>query len=118
VLGYYARRIITQDNEPSGESAKKYFVVKLIPPRPTFAEDMTEKERNIMKQHAAYWADRTDKGFVIVYGPVFDPRGVYGLGIIEVEDEKQAHTLAANDPAAKSGLQRFEIYPMRAILRK
>jgi len=107
-----------QDDVSSAQSVKKYFVIKLIPPRPTFAQDMTEKERNIMKQHAAYWRDKTDKGIAVVYGPVLDPRGVYGLGIIEVEDESQAHTLAANDPAAKTGLQRFEVYPMRAVLRK
>jgi uncharacterized protein YciI len=107
-----------QGNEPKGKPAKKYFVVKLIPPRPTFAEDMTEKESNIMKQQAAYWADKTNRGFVIVYGHVFDPKGGYGLGIIEVEDENQAHNLAENDPTVKTGLLRFEIYPMRARLPK
>ena len=104
----------TYDNS----SAKKYFVLKLIPPRPTFAEDMTEKERDIMKQHAAYWKDKAGKGIVIVYGPVLDPIGAYGLGIIEVDDEDQARVFAEDDPTVKSGLNRIEIYPMRAILGK
>jgi len=30
----------------------------------------------------------------------------------------QAQTLAANDPVAESRLQKLEIYPVRAILRK
>jgi len=49
---------------------------------------------------------------------VLDSKSVYGLGIIEVENEDQAYTLAAKDPAVESGLQRLEIYPMRATLRK
>jgi len=107
-----------QDNNTDDTSKKKYFVFRLIPPRPTFAEDMTEGERDIMTQHAAYWTDKADKSIAIVFGPVLDPKGVYGLGIIEVENEDQAHTLAAKDPAVESGLQRLEIYPMRATLRK
>jgi len=98
--------------------AKKYFVLKLIPPRLTFAEDMTEKEMAIMKQHAAYWKDKAGQGIAIVYGPILDPKGVYGLGIIEVDDEDQARTFATNDPAVKFELNKVEIHPMRAILGK
>jgi len=107
-----------QGDTSGNSSAKKHFVLKLIPPRPTFAEDMTEKERDIMKQHAAYWKDRADRGIAFVYGPVLDPKGAYGLGIIEVDDEDQARTFAADDPAIKSGLNRIEIHQMRAIFGK
>ena len=106
-------------SDPSiNSTAKKYFVLKLIPPRPTFAEDMTEKERDIMKQHATYWKDKADHGIAVVYGPVLDPKGMYGLGIIEVDNEDQALTFAANDPTVKSGLNKVEINPMLAILGK
>jgi uncharacterized protein YciI len=105
--------------DTSGNSSiKKHFVLMLIPPRPTFAEDMTEEEKDIMKQHAAYWKDKADQGIAIVYGPVLDPKGVYGLGIIEVDNEEQARAYAADDPAVKSGLNKTEIHPMRAILGK
>jgi len=107
-----------QANNSDDTSKKKYFVFKLIPPRPSFAEDMTEEERDIMKQHVVYWTENAEKRIAIVFGPVLDPKGIYGLGIIEVESEDQAYILAAKDPAVKSGLQRLEIYPMRATLRK
>jgi uncharacterized protein YciI len=110
--------IIVQDDDSADQSEKRYFVLKLIPPRPTFAEDMTEEERTIMTQHAAYWIDKADKRIAVVFGPVLDPKGVYGLAIIDVENEDQAQTFAAEDPAVKSGLQRLEIYPMRATVRK
>ena len=74
--------------------------------------DMTEDERNIMLQHIVYWKEQMEKGFAIAFGPVLDPQGVYGVGIIQVDDETQTKTLAENDPAVSSGLNRLEIYPM------
>ena len=107
-----------QGDNSGNSPPKKHFVLKLIPPRPTFAEDMTEKERDIMKQHATYWKDKADHGIAVVYGPVLDPKGMYGLGIIEVDNEDQARTYAADDPAVKSGLNKVGINPMHAILGK
>ena len=97
---------------------KRHFVLRLIPPRSTFAQDMSDEEKSIMLQHVAYWKDLTEKGITIVYGPVLDPKGVWGLGVVEVESEEQARTITANDPAVKSGLNKLEIYPMRAVLGK
>jgi hypothetical protein len=34
---------------------------KLIPPRSTFAQDMTEVERKVMQEHATYWKGGTDQ---------------------------------------------------------
>jgi hypothetical protein len=33
-----------------------HWVFRLIPPRPTFDQDLTDAEREIMGQHAMYWA--------------------------------------------------------------
>ena len=46
------------------------LVYKLIPPRPTFALDMTETEQGIMGEHAAYWNGLYEQGFVVVFGVV------------------------------------------------
>lgn len=106
-----------RDDTSTAKSERKHFLIKLIPPRPTFAQDMTKEERGIMKQHAAYWKENAEKGIVLIYGPVLDPKGTYGLGIIEVDNEDQARTFAAGDPAVKSGLK-IEVYPMLAVLGK
>jgi hypothetical protein len=37
------------------ETEKNRFLYKLIPPRLTFAQDMTEAERKVMQEHATYW---------------------------------------------------------------
>lgn len=57
-----------------------YYLYKLIPPSPTFHLDATAEEKEIMGRHIAYRTALTDKGMAIVFGPVFDPAGVYGLG--------------------------------------
>jgi uncharacterized protein YciI len=94
---------------------KKHFALKLVPCRPTFAQDMSDEERAIMMQHVAYFKGLMDKGMVIVYGPVMDPKGVYGLGVVEVDDEAQVQDIIANDPASQ--INTYEYYPMRAVLK-
>jgi len=98
----------------------KYFLCKLIPPRPTFAQDMTDAEAKLMQQHVAYWKGLMDRGLVIVFGPVADPKGVYGVAILELEEEADANALGINDPTIKANVGfHLEVYPMdRAILRK
>ncbi len=64
-----------------------YFLCRLIPPRPGFAQDMTPAEGEAMKRHAAYWAGLLAKKSVIAFGPVADPRGVWGLGLVHGEGE-------------------------------
>ena len=38
-----------------------YFLNKLIPPRPTFPQDMTEVEGKVMQEHVAYWQDLANR---------------------------------------------------------
>ena len=95
---------------------KKYFVLKLIPPRPTFMTDMTDAEKVIMQQHVVYWKDFSYRGIAIVYGPVADPKGPYGIAVVEVDTEEELNTILANDPAGKIG--KYDVAPMvRALVR-
>lgn len=90
-----------------------HYFFKLNPCRPTFAQDMTDEERAIMQQHVAYWGELMSKGIVVVYGPVMDPKGVYGMAVVKVENEQQLQKLTENDPAVK--INTYQYYPMRAI---
>ncbi|MGN6567371.1 MAG: YciI family protein [Flavipsychrobacter sp.] len=101
-----------KDN-PADSMEKKYFALKLIPPRPTFSQDMTPDERAIMLQHVQYWRDFMAQGKVLAFGPVLDPAGTYGLGIVCVHDEAELQIMMANDPA--NGLNRYEHHPMLAV---
>jgi uncharacterized protein YciI len=93
---------------------KKYFVLYLLPMRPDFAQTMTDQERSIMTEHVAYWTDLMNKGKILVFGPVLDPKEIYGLGIVSVDDEQEVKDLIANDPAGK--INKYEYFPMKAIV--
>jgi uncharacterized protein len=85
------------------------FVITLRSPRPNFAFDMTDQERDIMARHGAYWQPLIDSGQMVVFGPVFDGTGTWGLGVVEAEDEDWLRTFAANDPAVTTNTGRLEI---------
>ena len=93
-----------------------HYFLKLNPSRPTFAQDMTDDERAIMQQHVAYWGILMEKGVVVVFGPVLDPKGVYGMGVVAVENEEQLRELTTNDPA--TSINTYEYWPMRAVTPK
>jgi uncharacterized protein len=85
------------------------FVFRLKAPRPTFALDMTEEEREIMGRHAAYWQPFIDSGQMVVFGPVLDGTGSWGLGVLEAEDEEELRAFAAGDPVVVSGTAELQI---------
>ncbi|MDD4971245.1 MAG: hypothetical protein PHT07_17590 [Paludibacter sp.] len=92
--------------------AKLHFFLKLNPPRASFTIDMTNDEKLVMLQHVSYWKPYVEQGIALVLGPVFDPKGGYGIAVVGVDNEEQLETLIKNDPA--NGLNKYEIYPMRA----
>jgi uncharacterized protein len=89
------------------------YVYKLIPPRPSFDQDMRPEEAAIMARHAEYWgALIEERGRILVYGPVRDDTGSWGLGVLEADSEEEVRALAAEDPALTSGLAKIEIGKM------
>jgi uncharacterized protein YciI len=90
------------------------FVFRLQPPRPTFALDMTDQERTVMEHHAAYWQPLVDAGRMVVFGPVLDNTGSWGLGVVEADDEQELRTFAAGDPAVTTGTANVEVGRMLA----
>lgn len=114
VLGWLARHVT-----PSAPAAS-YFLCRLIPPRATFPQDMTADEADMMKRHAAYWTGLLQRGTAVVFGPVGDPKGVWGVGIVRAGNDEEVNALRDGDPVitSKSGF-RYEILPMmRAVVRE
>ena len=108
VFGWLARHIGPKTNGA-------VFVNRLIGPRPTFPMDMSEAERTVMTQHAAFWAPLVEDGTVIVLGPVGDKAGPYGLGVVRASNAEANAAILARDPAITSGLGfRYETAPMMA----
>ena len=90
------------------------FVFRLKAPRPNFALDMTDDEREIMGRHAAHWQSYIDSGQMVVFGPVLDDTGSWGLGVVQTEDEDEVRAFAARDPVVTSRTADIEIGTMLA----
>ena len=88
----------------------------LRPPRQTFVEDMTDEESAIMSAHREYLDGLLAEGRLVLAGPSLGP--VFGVAIIEADDETEARVVMEADPAVRSGLQQAELSPFRvSILR-
>jgi uncharacterized protein len=90
------------------------FVFRLMAPRPTFALDMNDAERQIMGRHAAYWQRFVESGQMVIFGPVLDGTGSWGLGVVEAEDEEELRAFAAGDPVVTSDTGTIEVGKMLA----
>jgi uncharacterized protein YciI len=78
------------------------YFYKLIPPRADFAFTMSDDERSTMVEHLRYWTGLANAGRALAFGPVHDPAGGYGIGIVLADDINDAERLRAADPAVRS----------------
>lgn len=94
-----------------------YYLCKLIPPRPNFLMEMTDAEKKIMHEHSVYWRTNMERGGgIIMYGPVADPKGAWGVGIVQMGSQQDVEDFASNDPAVKAEIGfTFEYYPMPTL---
>ena len=80
------------------------FFYRLNPPRPTFPADMTAEEDAAMERHFRYWCDAISRGSALVFGPVADPNGVFGVAILNAVDQAAAEAICDADPALTAQL--------------
>jgi hypothetical protein len=93
------------------------YVMRLVPPRPSFMADMDDEEREIMGRHGAHWRPYVESGEMVVFGPVQADSGAWGLGVIESDDENRVRETAASDPVVTSGLGTIEIGTFSGFVR-
>ena len=88
------------------------YVLRLIAPRPNFAQTLTPAERDVMSRHAAHWAPYLERGDMVVFGPILTEDDSYGLAVVDTEDEQALREFAAQDPVVTSGTAAFEFGQM------
>jgi uncharacterized protein len=91
------------------------FLYRLLPPRPSFAQDMSPAEAEVMERHVGYWQDLLRREVALAFGPVLDPEDPWGLGLLDVEDEHAARAIGEGDPAVHSGTCAYELVPMELV---
>jgi hypothetical protein len=79
------------------------FFCRLLPPRPTFAVDMTAAEAALMASHAEYWRGGIANGQAYAFGFVADQAGPFGMGVVEFESPDRARTFTDGDPVIRAG---------------
>jgi hypothetical protein len=84
------------------------FVLRLMAPRPNFAQTITDAEREIMNRHAAHWRPYLERGDMVVFGPILTDVDSNGLAVVETEDEQALREFAALDPVVTTGTAAFE----------
>lgn len=75
--------------------------------------DMSDAERALMMEHVKYTHGQFAAGKVLIFGPVMDPKGAFGMAVFEAGDEAEVRAIMENDPTVKAGLNTFEIHAMR-----
>jgi uncharacterized protein YciI len=91
------------------------FLYRLQPPRPTFPQDMTAAEGEVMQRHIAYWQDLLGREVALAFGPVMDPDDPWGLGLLDLDDEHAAQAIGETDPAVQSGTCTYEVVPIDLV---
>jgi uncharacterized protein len=90
------------------------FVLRLIAPRPNFAQTLTDSEREIMNSHAAHWGPYLERGDMVVFGPVLTDEDSYGLAVVETDDERALREFVSQDPVVTTGTAGFEVGQLAA----
>lgn len=86
------------------------YFFRLNPPRADFAQTMTADEQQAMAGHQEYWQTLLAEGRVVVYGPVADPEGVWGLGVLRAADRAEVLAIGEGDPSVIAGVNTFEVF--------
>jgi uncharacterized protein YciI len=84
------------------------FVLRLLAPRPNFAQTITDAEREIMGRHAAHWQPYLERGDMVVFGPILTDDDSYGIAVVQTEDEQALREFAAQDPVIRTGTASYE----------
>lgn len=84
-------------------SGKQHFLYKLLPPRPDFAFTMSPEEAAVMAEHGDYWDGLLAGGTAVAFGPVAEPTGAWGMGVLEVDDPADAERVREGDPPSAPG---------------
>jgi uncharacterized protein YciI len=73
---------------------------------------MSDEEREVMGWHAAHWQPYIESGQMVIFGPVLDRTGSWGLGVVQSDDEDELRAFAARDPVVTTGTASIELGKM------
>ena len=94
----------------------RQFLFRLQTVRADFTlQNMTEDEQKIVGRHVAYLQGLLADGKLTFAGQAFDPKGFWGIVVVNAADLDAATALMNGDPAVKEKLVRGEAIPFRTV---
>ena len=101
------------------QSATGQFLLKIEPAREGFTlQTMTAEESRVAPEHLKYLMSLADAGKLSLAAQVFDPKGLWGIVIVNAPDREAAAALLEADPLVKAKMFRGEVLPVRVVLDK
>jgi uncharacterized protein YciI len=92
---------MSPSDDPSGETADRYFLVLLqMAPGKTLSSD-------VLRSHAAHLSELDRSGRLVLAGPVPERPG--GLIVLSVASLDDARAVADEDPMVRGGYQTYEL---------
>ncbi len=100
-------------------AATSQFLIRLDPTRTGFTlQNMSPEEARLASQHVQYLKSLLDSGKLSLAAQAFDPKGLWGLVIVNAPDLATARTLLEGDPMVKANMFRGEVMPLRVVFEK
>ena len=100
-------------------AATGQFLLRLEPTRMGFTlQNMSAEETRLAAQHVQYLNSLLDTGKLSLAAQVFDPKGLWGIVIVNATDAETARRLLDGDPMVRAKMFRGEVLPVRVVLDK
>jgi len=92
------------------------YLLRVEPVRAGFTfQNMTDDERRLLTEHAAYLKGLLDQGKLTLAGQAFDPKGLFGIIVVNASNPQEAAALLNGDPGVKGKVFRGEAVPFRTV---
>jgi uncharacterized protein YciI len=100
-------------------AATGQFLLRIEPTRTGFTlQNMTPEEARLASQHVQYLKSLLDSGKMTLAAQAFDPKGLWGIIIVNAPDSESARALLDADPMVKAKTFRGEAIPLRVVFQK
>ena len=100
-------------------AAAGQFLLRIEPTRTGFTlQNMSAEEGRLAAQHVQYLKSLLDSGKLSLAAQVFDPKGLWGIVIVNAPDREAARALLDGDPMVKGNMFRGEVLPLRVVFEK
>ena len=100
-------------------AATGQFLLRIEPIREGFTlQSMTPEEGRLATQHVQYLKSLLDSGKMTLAAQVFDPKGLWGIVIVNAPDSETARAILDADPMVKGKTFRGDVSPVRIVMQK